>query len=179
MSIFSNNKATAREEAAQYTEALLGLIGERDPLEILRTSPDVVAQQISGVDAALLSQPERPGKWSVRHVLAHLADSDVVWGWRLRLIIAEDKPAITGYDQDLWADNLHYGDVDPARSLEVYRVLRRWNLRLVENAAPDVLARYGVHSERGQESVAHLIRMYAGHDVLHQRQIARILDAVR
>ena len=175
MSIFTNNKSSAKEEAAQYTGALLGLVGEQDPMNVLRTSPDVAAEMIRGVDSTRLSKPEAPGKWSVRTVLAHLADSDVVWAWRLRMIIAEDTPEITGYDQDRWADNLHYADVDPEMAITTYRTLRRWNLRLLENASPEVLKRYGVHSERGHESVEHLIRMYAGHDLLHLRQIERIL----
>ncbi len=97
--------------------------------------------------------PEAPGKWSIAHVLRHLADSEVVWGWRMRLILAQDRPTITGYDQDQWADRLHYADADAGESLDAMRVLRRDNLRLIERASPDDLQRVGVHSERGEEGV--------------------------
>lgn len=175
MSIFTNNQASSMEEAQEYTAALIGLVGDRDPLAVLRTTEGALREAIGGVDPEQLAKPEAPGKWSVRQVLAHLADSDVVLGWRLRMIIAHDRPAITGYDQDLWADRLHYNDVDPEWSIDTFGVLRRWNLRLWENATDEELARAGVHSERGDESVAHLMRMYAGHDILHLNQIARIL----
>ena len=67
-----------------------------------------------------------------------------------------DRPPITGYDQDLWADRLHYAEADPGESLEAFRVLRRDNLRLLERASPDDLKRVGVHFERGEESAGYL-----------------------
>ena len=127
---------------------------------------------------AQLRTPEAPGKWSIAQVLRHLADSDVVWGWRMRLILAQDRPPITGYDQDLWADRLHYAESDPAESLDTFRVLRRDNLKLIERATPEDLKRVGVHSERGEESAGYLMRLFAGHDLLHLRQIDRIKNAV-
>ena len=92
----------------------------------------------------------------------------------MRLILAQDRPTITGYDQDQWADNLHYDEAEPAESLETFGVLRRANLRLIERASPQDLRRVGVHSERGEESVEQLRRLYAGHDLMHLQQIARI-----
>ena len=125
-----------------------------------------------------LLQAERPGKWSIGQTLQHLADSEVVWAWRMRLILAQDRPQLTGYDQDLWAQRLGYDKVDPADALEVFGVLRRANLRLVEQASPADLQRTGIHLERGEESLEHLRRLYAGHDLLHLRQIERIRLAI-
>ena len=111
-------------------------------------------------------------------VLRHLADTDVVWGWRMRLILAQDRPPITGFDQDLWAERLDYANADPSESLETFAVLRRDNLRLIERATPDDLKRVGVHAERGEESAGYLVRLYAGHDLMHLAQITRIARAV-
>lgn len=96
----------------------------------------------------------------------------------MRLILAHDRPVITGYDQDLWADRLHYGDADVNDSLDTMRVLRRDNLKLLERATPGDLQRVGVHSERGEESVGYLMRLFAGHDLLHLNQIDRIKNAI-
>jgi hypothetical protein len=96
----------------------------------------------------------------------------------MRLILAQDRPAITGYDQDLWADRLGYDAADPQEALEQFAVMRRANLRLLERATPDDLQRAGVHAERGEETLEHLRRLYAGHDILHLRQIERIRGAV-
>ncbi len=141
---------------------------------MLRATPPALGQAIAGLSDEQLRRPEAPGKWSIVHVLQHLADSDLVWAWRVRLILAHDRPTITGYDQDLWAEGLHYGDADPRQALETFNVVRAANLRLLERATPDDMARVGVHSERGEESVGHLCRLYAGHDRLHLNQIARI-----
>lgn len=174
MSVFSNRSIDPPQERAQYAQAVLGLVGGREPLAILRDTPAAAERAVAGLTPGQLRTPEAPGKWSIAQVLQHLADSDLVWGWRLRLILAQDRPTLTGYDQDLWADRLHYADADPAQALDQLRVLRRGNLWLLDRAAPGDLRRVGVHSERGEESVEHLCRLYAGHDLLHLGQIARV-----
>ena len=174
MSVFSNRTIDPPQERAKYAQAVLGLVEGRQPIRVLRETPDAAARAVEGLTAQQLRKPEAPGKWSIAQVLQHLADSDLVWGWRLRLILAQDRPTLTGYDQDLWADRLHYADADPTRALEQLRVLRQGNLWLLDRASPQDLKRVGVHSERGDESVEYLIGLYAGHDLLHLRQIARI-----
>jgi hypothetical protein len=174
MSVFSNRSIDPPQERAKYSAAILDLVGGREPLSVLRETPAAAARAIEGVTSTQLRKPEAPGKWSITQVLQHLADSDLVWGWRMRLILAQERPTLTGYDQDLWADRLHYADADPAHALETLRVLRRGNLALIERATPADLKRVGVHSERGEESAGHLIGLYAGHDLLHLRQLDRI-----
>jgi hypothetical protein len=178
MSVFTNPAGGAKEHAVAYVQAVLGLVEGRETPEVLRETPAALAHAIVGLHATELSRPERPDKWSIGQVLQHLADSELVWAWRLRLILAEERPVLTGYDQDAWAQRLRYADADPADALSLFGVVRRANLRLVERASPGDLQRVGVHVERGEESLTHLVRLYAGHDLLHLRQIARIRDAV-
>jgi DinB superfamily len=174
MSVFSNRSIDPPQERAQYARAVLDLVGGREPVSVLRETPEAAAKAAAGLSIDQLRQPEAPGKWSIAQVLRHLADSDVVWGWRMRLILAHDRPPLTGFDQDLWADRLGYADADPHESLETLRVLRRDNLRLIERATPGDLERVGVHAERGEESAGYLCRLYAGHDLMHLRQLDRI-----
>jgi hypothetical protein len=94
------------------------------------------------------------------------------------MVLAHDRPAITGYDQDLWATRLRYEDADPRQAIQEFSVLRQANLRLLARASASDLARVGLHAERGEESVAHMIRLYAGHDLLHLAQLARIRKAI-
>lgn len=178
MSVFTNPSSGAAEQAAAYVSAILGLLGSQDPMSVLRATPGALARAIEGVPAAKLRQPEKPGKWSIGEVLQHLCDSEVVWAWRMRLILAQDRPTITGYDQDQWSANLHYDEAEPTESLETFGVLRRANLRLIDRASPQDLERVGIHSERGEESVEQLRRLYAGHDLMHLQQIERIRNAV-
>jgi hypothetical protein len=178
MSIFTNSASRSKEEAGAYTSAILDLLGDQDPASVLRDTPSGVRQLLDGLNAVQLSTPETPGKWSMRQVVRHLADAEIVWGWRLRLVLAQDRPALAGYDQDLWAERLHYADANVHEALEEFTVLRRGHLRLLTAASADDLRRIGVHAERGEESVGHLMRMYAGHDLLHLAQLARIRRAV-
>jgi hypothetical protein len=178
MSVFTNSAGRAAEQATAYVGAVLGLLGDRDPVTVLGATPAALSDAINGLSPSQLRQLERPGKWSIVQILQHLADAEAVWTWRMRLILAQDRPQITGYDQDLWADRLHYEQSDPSEALEVFSVLRRANLRLLERASPADLTRVGVHVERGEESLEQLRRLYAGHDLLHLRQIERVRLAV-
>jgi uncharacterized damage-inducible protein DinB len=179
MSVFTNPASGAPGQAAAYVAAVLDLVGDRDPLTVLRATPDALRRSLEALTLEQLRRPEQPGKWSIVQVLQHLADSEVVWAWRMRLILAQDRPVLTGYDQDQWANRLRYAEADPAEAVEQFVVLRRGNLRLLERATPEDLRRVGVHAERGEETVDHLRRLYAGHDLLHLRQIERIRAAVR
>ena len=178
MSVFTNPATGAAEHAAAYVRAILELLGDQDPVAVLRDTLAKLPRAVEGVPPNQLRKPEAAGKWSINQVLQHLADSEVVWAWRMRLILAQDRPPLTGYDQDLWADRLHYQDADPSDALEMFDLLRRANLRLLERTSPADLKRVGVHVERGEESLEHLRRLYAGHDLLHLRQIDRIRRAV-
>ena len=179
MSVFTNSSASQSvEQARAYTAAILDLLGDRPPLDVLRATPGAVRAAVAGLSEAQLSAREAPGKWSTRHVVRHLADSEIVWGWRLRLVLAQDRPPLTGYDQDLWADRLRYRDARLADSLATFAALRTANLRLVRSTSAADMQRVGVHTERGEESVAHMLKLYAAHDLVHLRQIERIKKAV-
>jgi uncharacterized damage-inducible protein DinB len=178
MSVFTNPASRSAEQAAAYTAAVLDLLGARNPVEALQNTSSALEQIRQGLSTEQITQPEAPGKWSIRHVLQHMADSELVWGYRLRMVLAHDRPPLTGYDQDLWAERLGYDETDADQALEDFVVLRRANLRLLARASDEDFKRVGVHAERGAESVEHMIRLYAGHDLLHLEQLARIRRAV-
>ena len=178
MSVFTNPADGAAENAAAYVHAVLDLLGDKLPADILRDTPSALERAIEGLSPQQLRQPETTGKWSIAQILQHLADSEIVSSWRMRMILAHNRPPITGYNQDLWAERLHYDDADPADAIALFALLRRANLRLIERASPEEMKRVGVHVERGEESLEHLRRLYAGHDLLHLRQIARVRRAI-
>jgi uncharacterized damage-inducible protein DinB len=179
MSVYTNPASGAKEAADAYIRAVLDLLGDQDPLAVLKDTPTAVRQLAMDLTDAELRAPEGEGKWSVVQVLQHLADSEMVWAYRMRRMLAESRPPLRGYDQDMWAERLHYSEADPARALQMFEVLRFSNLALLEAATDDDLRRCGVHEERGDESVAHAMRLYAGHDLVHRRQLARIRAALR
>ena len=178
MSVFSNPASRSLEDAKAYTSAVLDLLGDRKPIEVLQDTPAALQTAMGGLSTQQLATPEMTGKWSMRQVVRHLADSELVWGYRLRLVLAQERPPLTGYDQDRWAERLHYDEADTSDALEQFAVLRRGNLKLLHRATPDDLKRVGVHAERGEESVERMIGLYAGHDLLHLRQLDRIRQAI-
>lgn len=178
MSEFTGASAAAVADAQSYTAAILGMLGDREPFGVLRTTPAAVRQAVAGLPPRVLSTPERPGKWSMLQVVQHLADAELVGAFRYRMILAHEHPVLQAYDQDLWADRLRYAESDLQGALEQFDVLRGANLRLLERTSPEERGRVGLHSERGEESIAHQLRMYAGHDLVHLRQLERIRMAV-
>ena len=174
MSIFSNPASSTPTDIAVYVAALLQLLGDNDPVTILRQTPADLQRFLGTVPAPIVASPEAPGKWSIRDVIQHLADSELVGGFRLRMILAHDRPSLMGYDQDLWANRLRYRDVDVRDGVDQFTSLRRANLRLWQDLSPADLVRVGIHGERGEESLAHMRRLYAGHDLLHLQQLERI-----
>jgi uncharacterized damage-inducible protein DinB len=179
MSVFTNPASRSAEQAVAYTTAVLDLLGARNPFDVLRATTADLRRVLDGLSAKQVTQPEAEGKWSIRDVLQHLADSELVWGYRLRMVLAHDRPSLTGYDQDRWAERLRYDVADAEQALQDFSVLRRSNLRLLDRTSDDDLKRVGVHAERGEESVEHMIRLYAGHDLLHVRQLERIRRTLR
>lgn len=174
---FSNPAGGAAAAAPTYVRALLDLLGSRNPLQVMRETQPWLERRIDGLSDAVVRRPEAPGKWSVLEVIQHLADSDLVAGYRTRMVLSEDRPALQGYDQDRWASEFHYRDVSLAQALDQFRGLRAANLHLWGSLSPAQLERVGIHSERGAESVGLLLRLMGAHDLVHRRQIDRILSS--
>jgi len=166
------------DAVAAYVATLFAALGDRDPHDVLRATPAELRQAVAGLSPEQLSRPEAPGKWSIRQVVLHLADAELVGGFRYRMGLAHDRPTLPGYDQDLWADRLRYQEADLEAALDDFATLRRSNLRLLAGASPADLERAVLHAERGEESLARMMTMFAGHDRVHLNQIERIKRAI-
>jgi DinB family protein len=172
---FSNPAGNAAVAASGYVRALLDVLGNRDPLEVLNELVPWLGEKTQGLSDSVLRAPERAGKWSVIEVIQHLADSEIVFGFRMRMVLTADSPALQAYDQDLWAQEFRYKDAQLDIALWQLRGLRIPNLRLARTLSEQQRERVGLHSERGPESVSHLLKLMAAHDLVHRRQIDRIL----
>jgi hypothetical protein len=174
---FSNPAGNAVAAAPAYVRALLDLLGPREPLEVLPELLPWLETRVGGLSDTAARRPEAAGKWSVVEVIQHLADTEMVYGVRGRLVLSEDRPAIQGFDQDRWATLFRYRDAAVETALAQLSGLRTANLALWRTLGPAELARVGMHSERGEESMELMLRMMAAHDLVHRRQIDRILAA--
>ena len=168
-----------QETPQQYTQRLLSYAEGQDPMRLQQAAPKKLAALIKGKTKQRLTRKPGPDKWSIAEIMAHLADSEIAIGWRLRQILSTDGIPLQPYDQDQWAKTLDYAHRDPRQSLESFRVLREANLAVLKAAPRRLWDNYGMHQERGKESIAHMVRMIAGHDLNHLQQVEQILKGTR
>ncbi|HEY3202569.1 MAG TPA: DinB family protein [Thermoanaerobaculia bacterium] len=167
------------ESFEAYRARILGYVKGRNVRRILRATPEALEKRLSGVSRRKLSTPPARGKWSVGQILAHLSETELLWGYRIRIILERDGSEIVGMDQDAWARNSRYERIDPWRSLETFRAIRRANLELLGNLSPRSLKRRGIHSQFGPLTISSIFSLMAGHDVNHSLQIEATLGRRR
>ena len=154
----------------RYLEAL----GDADPVAAMAEAPDLLRRLARGLTEKQLAKKPAPGKWSIREIVAHLADSEVILGSRYRFIAAMDRPPLPGYDQDAFVAKLGVDRAATADLLDDFAMARAVNLGLLERLGEDAWDRVGIHAERGEESLGRLVTMYAGHDRIHLAQVETI-----
>ncbi len=164
-----------KETPQQYIERIRRLMKGKRPVDVLAATPRQIAGLIKGVSKRKLASRAEPKAWSVSEILAHLADTEIVQSFRLRMILGSNKTPIQSFDQDVWAKFSDYSKHDPVLSFETYRLNRERNLRLLRSLPRSMWSRYGIHSERGKETVTRVTEMMAGHDINHVSQIRRLL----
>ena len=164
-----------QETPQQYTQRMLKHSQGKNPLRLQKGTHKKLAALTKRLNKKQLTRRPAPDKWSIAEILAHLADAELVIGYRIRLILASNGSAIQAFDQDAWAKTFNYGRRDPNISLETFRFLRENNLRLLNSVPRPSWENYGLHQERGKESVEHLMKMMAGHDLNHLLQIEKIV----
>jgi hypothetical protein len=153
----------------RYTEALK----ERDPVRSMAAAPDRIAKLVRGLDEKQLSKRPAPGKWSIKETIAHLADGEFMVGSRIRLVAAMDRPTLVGYDQDAFVECLRIEKASTAELFVAFAAVRAANVALYRRLPKSAYERVGLHTERGEESLGRMLVMYAGHDLIHEQQIAR------
>ena len=167
------------ETAQQYIQRILGNLEGQQPLKVQATTAKKIEKLLKGVPAAKLRKRPEPDKWSVAEIVVHLADTEIVGGYRIRTILGSPGTPIAAFNQDAWVTAGHYDKRDVAKSLEYFRTIREANLALFKTLTPEQWKHHGIHSERGEETVEHIVRMFAGHDINHTKQIERIVGQKR
>jgi hypothetical protein len=144
----------------------------RPVLDILADTPRTIRSLLDSMGTGKAYEAPAPGKWSAGEIIAHLADCELVFGFRLRQTVAEDNPTIQPFDQDKWAAT--YNSIEPAEACAAFSALRKWNLILLESALPAAADRRVTHPERGSMTFQTIVETMAGHDLNHLGQLRRI-----
>ncbi len=145
-----------------------------EAIKLQANTPRRLARLLQRVAPARLKKQPQPGKWSIAEILHHLADCEIVYGFRSRLILAEEKPRLTPFDQDIWAANLKYAQTDARLSLDTFTSLRRQNVAIMRRLAPADWDRRGDHAEYGPITYRQMVYHFVDHDQGHLAQIARL-----
>lgn len=143
-------------------------------LERFRRGPEVLAMVLTGVFGEEEDFVTAPGKWSIRQIVAHLADAELVGAHRMRRVAAEENPTLTAFDQDAWVKNLDYARRKPKQSLETFRRIRAENYELLKELPAAAFERSGTHTEDGPVTLLSLLEGYAHHAENHARQMQEI-----
>ena len=110
-------------------------------------------------------------EWSPAVVMAHLADAELVYSVRIRMVLTGDRPYIAAYDEQAWVDRFAELEVDVKETLARWRSLREANVRLLASLDETEWKLSGLHAERGELSVAQIAALMAKHDAEHVDQI--------
>jgi hypothetical protein len=148
-------------------------------LERFRRGAELLAVVLTGVFGEEEDFAPAPGKWTVRQIVAHLADAEMVGAHRLRQVIAEDNPTLIAYNQDAWTANLDYARRKPKQSLETFRRIRAENYELLKGLPESAFERAGNHTENGRMTLRQLLEGYAGHAESHARQLQEIREVYK
>lgn len=159
------------ESPQQYAARITSYVAGMNHLGVLQSTPRTIAALMRGRPGASLKKSRVEGKWAIAELLAHLAESEIVLAYRLRLVAGEGGTPIQAFDQNVWQSNAGYLRKDPQQALELFTILRKANVSFLKSLTEEQWKMYGIHSERGEESVGRMVEMYAGHDMNHLRQI--------
>ena len=169
--------ALSRGDSPEYTSALLRYLGNRNPIQVFSETLLLLREVTGGLTRAQLRQPERPGKWSVLDVVCHLADVEVVLGYRYRVVLAQPGAPLPAIDQDAWVRRFESNQPLP-EALEDFKAFRSANVRLLRRVPPERMQQFGQHEQRGRETLDRMIHLYAAHDLYHLGQIERIKASI-
>jgi hypothetical protein len=155
------------------TNPYAGHLGDRDPLQVLRAT----AGEIRGLQNKFASEQMKlgpvAGRWTSRQIVAHLADCELVFGFRLKQTLAEEEPTVQPFDQDRWA--ARYANCDFVSALRLFEAARNWNLLLIEGTSADERQRQVTHPERGTMTFWTIVETMGGHDLNHLGQLRKLI----
>ncbi|MBI4548363.1 MAG: DinB family protein [Ignavibacteriae bacterium] len=154
-----------------YIKRILSYIVGKDAFNIYRQTPSQLKHLLKGLSERQLRTPPAKGRWSIAQIVSHLYDTEVVLGFRYRMAIAQPGAPLQAFDENKWASSLRYNSADCEKKLELLIKMRRDHITLLSSLSKKEWKHYGMHEERGKETVERMVQLEAGHDINHLRQI--------
>jgi NAD(P)H-dependent FMN reductase len=134
---------------------------------------------LARVPEHLLDRAPSPGKWTIRQIAVHLADTELVAATRIRFLAAEPGCQLPGFNQDTWANTLGYAEQTPEQVLALIRAVRQSTAAMLRTLPESAWAHTGNHSKRGKVTLMSEVELYAAHAEHHAQQIRELQEKIR
>ena len=142
-----------------------------DAFERFVRGPALVREALTGTGPATLNRRPPGDDWSMRDVVIHLADSELVGAVRIRLALAGAEPDLPVYDQEAWKRKLLYVFRDAEAALSAFQQVRYGTAELLRECSPEAWERTANHPQIGLVTVADLMAFGADHADEHAAQL--------
>ncbi len=147
-------------------------LGDRDPEKVIAKTPRKLMRLLDDLSDKQIEARPAPGKWNLRETIAHMADCEIAWAWRLRQAYAEKHAVTTPFDQDDWAKS--YKVYSLAEALGTFKALRNWNVAFIAGLKDKERQKPVTHPERGEETLWTIVEIMAGHDLHHLAALEKL-----
>ena len=161
-----------------YTKRILSNIMGKDPMKVYAQTPQTIKRLTHGLTEAQLHVTTMERKWSIAQIVHHLCDSELVMGYRYRMALAQSGTKIQAYDQEKWERHLKYDQSNTKDKIALFVTLRQDHIAMLKKLNKKEWSRYGMHQERGKETIERMLQMIAGHDINHVKQVATLRNLV-
>lgn len=157
-----------------YVKRILTNVIGKDPMKVLSSTSKRLRKLVKGLKKKQLRYQPAAGKWSITQIINHMADSELVLAFRLRMALSQSGSPLQAMDQDKWAAGLNYEKADVDEQIDLFSTVRKQHLAIWNSLSEEDWQKYGMHEERGKETVERITQHYAGHDINHLNQIEAI-----
>lgn len=157
-----------------YSKRILSYLIGRDAFAVYSRTPQRIQRLLRGLSVSRIRKPPREGKWSIAQIINHLYDSELVIGFRYRMVLAQPGSRLQAFDESRWAERLHYASSNPKKKLALFIAMRNDHVVLLRTLSARDWQAWGAHEERGRETIRRMVQMMAGHDINHLKQIEAI-----
>lgn len=157
-----------------YVKRILSNVVSKDPMKVLSRTSKRLRKLVKGLKKKQLRYQPAPDKWSITQIIAHLADAELTGAFRIRMMVSQSGSPIQAYDQDMWANAMKYDQADVEEKIALFSTVRNSQIAIWESLRDDEWEKFGMHAERGKETVERFAQLHAGHDINHLNQIEGI-----
>jgi hypothetical protein len=140
-------------------------------LDRLKSTARELVALLGNARTEVLRRKPAPDEWAAATVLSHLADAELVYSVRIRMVLTADRPYLAAFDEESWVRRFADLDADPKEALSRWRLLRDANIRLLDDLAPEEWRLSGLHAERGEQTITQIADLLVSHDRDHLAQI--------